>query len=165
MRNKIEEKNKINNKSRIVAGYCWDWLNEGKNKSEIHDIKISEYNFEMSWNLGNTQSWALDPNSVNEAGCIYTCQGAEFDYVGVIIGNDMQYLNEKIITDYTKRAKTDTSLRGLTKNYKNNQSKIIADQIIKSTYQTLMTRGKKGCYVYCLDKNLSDYLKQKSINN
>ena len=59
--------------------------------------------------LGSSSTWALDSDSVNEAGCIHTCQGLEFDYVGVIIGNDMRYENDHIVTDYTKRAKTDQS--------------------------------------------------------
>jgi uncharacterized protein len=162
MRKAIEEKNQINNKSRIVSGYCWDWISEGKNSSEVHDIKIPEYNFEMSWNLGSSLTWAIDANSVKEAGCIHTCQGLEFDYVGVIIGDDLRYKDNHIVTDYTKRAKTDQSLKGINK-IANEQgqevAKKIADSIIKNTYKTLMTRGMKGCYVYCTNKELSNYLK------
>ncbi len=46
-------------------------------------------------------------------GCIHTSQGLEFDYVGVIIGDDMRFENGRVITDYTKRAKTDASLKGI----------------------------------------------------
>ena len=60
--------------------------------------------------------FAISENSVHEAGCIHTTQGLEFDYVGVIIGDDMRYENGKIITDFTKRASTDQSIKGL-KNY------------------------------------------------
>lgn len=159
----ILEKNK-NNKSRLVAGYCWDWISSGKNRSDIYDIEIPEYHFKMSWNLGNSQTWAIDENSVSEIGCIHTCQGLEFDYVGVIIGEDIRYKNGEIITDYSKRAKTDQSLKGIKKIAKDNQDKAnkIADQIIKNTYRTLMTRGMKGCYVYCMDKELEKYLKKKA---
>lgn len=162
LRKLIEEKNKINNKSRLVAGYCWDWISSGKNDSNVHDIVIPEYNFEMSWNLANSQTWAIDSMSVNEVGCIHTCQGLEFDYVGVIIGDDIRYEDGKIITDYTKRAKTDQSLKGINKIVKEQGQEVaneIADKIIKNTYRTLMTRGMKGCYVHCIDKNLSKYLK------
>lgn len=158
----VEERNKENNKSRMVAGYCWNWITEGKNNSEIHDIEIPEYNFGMSWNLGNSTTWAIDPESVKEVGCIHTCQGLEFDYVGVIIGDDLRYEDGKIITDYTKRAKTDTSLNGIKKIAKEQGEKVankIADNIIKNTYRTLMTRGMKGCYVYCINKELAEYLK------
>lgn len=159
----VEERNKENNKSRMVAGYCWNWITEGKNNSEIHDIEIPEYNFGMSWNLGNSTTWAIDPESVKEVGCIHTCQGLEFDYVGVIIGDDLRYENGKIVTDYTKRAKTDTSLNGIKKISKEQGEEVankIADSIIKNTYRTLMTRGMKGCYVYCINKELSDYLRE-----
>ena len=162
VRRLIEEKNKINNKSRIVAGYCWNWVSEGKNNSNVHDIQIPEYNFEMSWNLGNSTTWAIDSESVNEVGCIHTCQGLEFDYIGVIIGDDLRYENNHIVTDYTKRAKTDTSLNGIKKIAKEQGQEVankIADNIIKNTYRTLMTRGMKGCYVYCTNKELAEYLK------
>ena len=138
----------------MVAGYCWNWISEGKNNSNIHDIVIPEYNFEMSWNLGNSQTWAIDPMSVNEIGCIHTCQGLEFDYVGVIIGQDLRYENNKVITDYTKRAKTDASLKGI----KTNKNFILADEIIRNTYRTLLSRGQKGCYIYCEDKKLLKHI-------
>lgn len=160
VRDIIFEKNKINNKARLLAGYCWNWIKDGKNKSDVFDITIPEYNFAMSWNLGNSQTWAIDPNSVNEVGCIHTCQGLEFDYVGVIIGKDLRYEDGQVITDFTKRASTDNSLKGIKTMYKNNPEKAlkIADEIIKNTYRTLMTRGQKGCYIYCEDKTLADYL-------
>lgn len=156
-------KNKINNKARLLAGYCWDWIKDGKNKSDVFDITIPDYNFAMSWNLGNSQTWAIDPNSVNEVGCIHTCQGLEFDYVGVIIGNDLRYEDNKIVTDVTERAKTDQSIKGIYKMAQKDFDRAmkVADEIIKNTYRTLMTRGQKGCYIYCTDKKLSDYLKKR----
>lgn len=163
VRELILEKNKINNKSRMVAGYCWNWIKEGKNSSDIHDIQIGD--FEMSWNLGSSSTWAIDPESVNEIGCIHTCQGLEFDYVGVIIGEDLRY-DDGIITDFTKRARTDQSLKGLKGLYKKNKEEAleIADRIIKNTYRTLLTRGQKGCYIYCVDKDLQEYLKKRLKN-
>ncbi len=163
LRHAIEDKNKLNNKSRIVAGYCWDWIASGKNRSDIHDINIPEYDFHMSWNLANTQTWAIDSESVKEAGCIHTSQGLEFDYIGVIFGSDMRFENEKIIADYTKRAKTDFSLKGIKNLAKEHPEKAreIAELIIKNTYRTLMTRGQKGCYIYCCDKPLANYIKSR----
>ncbi len=156
----ILEKNKINNKSRMVAGYCWDWISSGKNNTNIHDIQIGD--FGMSWNLGSSNTWAIDPESVHEIGCIHTCQGLEFDYVGVIIGQDLRYHNG-MITDFTKRAKTDQSIRGLKGMYKKDPQKAleIADRIIKNTYRTLLTRGQKGCYIYCVDEQLKEYLRMR----
>ncbi len=167
VRDLIFEKNKIKNKARLLAGYCWNWIADGKNKSNVYDITIPEYNFAMSWNLGNSQTWAIDSESVNEIGCIHTAQGLEFDYVGVIIGDDLRYEKNQIITDVTKRAKTDKSTKGIkTMNVKNpEKAKKIADEIIKNTYRTLMTRGQKGCYIYCTNKNLSNYLKRRLNQN
>ena len=160
VRDIIIEKNKAsNNRARILAGYCWDWKKEGQNDTTVHDIQIDD--FEISWNLKNTTTFAIDENSVNEAGCIHTSQGLEFDYVGVIIGDDLRYEDGKVVTDFTKRAKTDQSLKGIKKIYKDNpeNAKAIADEIIKNTYRTLMTRGMKGCYVYCTDEKLAEYLR------
>lgn len=173
LKNKIFELNKINNKARLVAGYCWKWITEGKNNPDVYDIVINKDNrenpidFKMSWNLNNTDTWAIDSDSVNEIGCIHTAQGLEFDYVGVIIGDDLRYENGRIITDYNKRAPeelTHKSLKGIRKIEKEQGKDVaykIADEIIKNTYRTLMTRGQKGCYIYCTDKKLSDYLKKR----
>ena len=160
VRDLIIECNKSVNHSRILAGYCWAWLKAGQNDTNVHDIKIGD--FEMSWNLGNTSTFAIDEDSVNEVGCIHTSQGLEFDYAGVIIGDDMRYENGHIVTDFTKRAKTDQSLKGIKKLYKEDPDLALkeADEIIKNTYRTLMTRGMKGCYIYCTDKNLANYLKE-----
>lgn len=159
VRNMIIETNREHNRSRMLAGYCWEWRKEGKNDASVHDIKIDD--FEMSWNLGNTTTFAIDEDSVNEIGCIHTSQGLEFDYAGVIIGDDMRYENGHIVTDFTKRAKTDQSLKGIKKMYKENPEIALkeADEIIKNTYRTLMTRGMKGCYVYCTDRKLAEHLK------
>jgi uncharacterized protein len=163
LRKEIERLNKVNNKSRIVAGYCWDWIKEGKNNPNIHDIVIPEYNFSMSWNLANSETWAIDENSVHQAGCIHTCQGLEFDYVGVIIGDDLIYKDGQVQTDYTKRAKTDQSLKGLRKMLKEKPEDALklADEIIRNTYRTLLTRGQKGCFVYCTNKELENYFRKR----
>lgn len=164
MRNAIEEKNKKNNKSRIVAGYCWEWpTGKTRKDTNFHEIKIPEKKFEISWNLEGGEAFAIGANSVHEAGCIHTVQGLEFDYIGVIIGDDLRFENDKVITDYSKRAKTDSSLKGINKIAKEEgveKAQEIADIIIKNTYRTLMTRGMKGCYVYCTNKELASYLKK-----
>ena len=157
----VIEKNNISNRARILAGYCWNWPKEGRKNSDYHDIKIDD--FEISWNLDDGQAFAISENSVNEAGCIHTTQGLEFDYVGVIIGDDIRYEDGHIVTDFTKRASTDNSLKGIKSLYKNNpeEAKKRADEIIKNTYRTLMTRGMKGCYIYCTDPGLREYIKER----
>jgi DUF2075 family protein/archaellum biogenesis ATPase FlaH len=159
MREELRIKNNINNKSRLLAGYCYEWITKNNPKGNEYDI-VLENDFKAKWNFGNTTTWAIDENSFDQIGCIHTSQGLEFDYVGVIIGNDLRYEDNKVITDYTKRAKTDKSLKGIksTKNYK------LADEIIRNTYRTLLSRGQKGCYIYCEDKSLSEYIK-KYIKN
>ena len=157
----VMAKNSLRNKARILAGYCWNWPKETRNDVNYHDIKIGDYG--ISWNLDGGDAFAINPNSVHEAGCIHTSQGLEFDYVGVIIGDDMRYENGKIVTDFSKRAVTDQSMKGIKGLAKKDPQKAneIADEIIKNTYRTLMTRGMKGCYVYCTNKKLADYLKER----
>ncbi|WP_407414344.1 DNA/RNA helicase domain-containing protein [Methanobrevibacter sp.] len=157
----IFEKNLENNKSRLVAGYCWDWISDSKDNSDVHDIVIDD--FSMSWNLGNSKTWAIDEDSINEVGCIHTSQGLEFDYIGVIIGEDMRFDGEHIVTDFNMRASTDRSIFGIKKMHKQDSDKALklADAIIKNTYRTLMTRGMKGCYIYCEDELLHGYFKEK----
>jgi len=75
----------------------------------------------------------------------------------------MAYRNGKIVTDVTERAKTDQSIKGIKSLMSKNpeEAKKLADRIIKNTYKVLMTRGMKGCYVFCTDDELRDYLKNK----
>lgn len=155
---KIIEENLINNKSRMLAGYCWRWIS--KNEPSLKDIIIDDY--KATWNLNkHGQAWIVHPDSVNEVGCIHTCQGLELDYVGVIIGPDLIVQDGKILTDAEKRASTDKSISGYKKMLKENpkKAKETADMIIKNTYRTLMTRGMKGCYIYCTDKETQEYFK------
>ncbi len=152
MREELRELNSVNNKTRMLAGYCYDWIS--KRNSKEYDIHLIN-DFNAQWNFANTSTWAIDKNSFDQIGCIHTAQGLEFDYVGVIIGKDLIYRNGRVETDYTKRARTDTSLKGIktTHNYS------LADRIIRNTYKTLLSRGQKGCFIYCEDKNLANYIK------
>ncbi|MBR3032379.1 MAG: DUF2075 domain-containing protein, partial [Clostridiales bacterium] len=161
VRDLIFEKNRDTNRARMLAGYCWNWNKQEANNTDYHDIKIGD--FEMSWNLNGGEPFAVSDTSVNEIGCIHTSQGLEFDYVGVIVGDDIRYSNGRIITDFTKRASTDQSIKGLKKLIKENpeEAKKRADEIIRNTYRTLLTRGMKGCYIYCVDEELERYLKER----
>ncbi len=118
----------------------------------------------MKWNLASHGNlWILSPESVTEAGCIHTCQGLEVDYIGVIVGDDLVVRNGQVITNPSKRARTDKSLNGYKKLLKEDpdEANRKADTIIKNTYRTLMTRGMKGCYVYFTDKETEKYFKQR----
>ena len=81
----------------------------------------------------------------------------------MIIGDDIRYENGHVVTDFTKRAKTDQSLKGIKKMYKENPEEVLkrADEIIKNTYRTLMTGGMKGCYIYCTDPGMREYISKR----
>jgi hypothetical protein len=154
----IIEKNKVKNKARLVAGYCWKWVS--KRHPELKDIVIGDY--EATWNLNaHGQSWIIHPDSVSEVGCIHTSQGLEVDYIGVIIGPDFIVRSGKVITLPEERASTDKSVFGMKKLLieEPELTRARLDAIIKNTYRTLMTRGQKGCYVYCVDTEAQEYFR------
>jgi hypothetical protein len=149
------------NKARVVAGYCWEWPTNTRGSRAAGHVSIPDHNFAKSWNLDSTTTWAIDDDSVDQIGCVHTCQGLEFAYVGVIIGDDMRFENGRVVTDRTKRAKTDASLRGIGVFAKSDPERAdsIAEEIIRNTYRVLMTRGMKGCYVFCTDRALAEHLR------
>jgi len=154
--------NNKNNKARLVAGYCWDWISKKERSS--FDIQLNDFNFQMKWNLKDDGAlWIIKEESVHEIGCIHTCQGLELEYVGVIIGPDLIVRDNHVTTNYSARARTDQSLKGIKKLAKEDPEKAfnIADTLIKNTYRTLMTRGTKGCYVFCVDKETQIYFEQR----
>lgn len=160
LRDLIYERNIIQNKARLVAGYCWDW--KGKKNPEIKDIVIPKHNFAMRWNLDKDGPlWLVSPESVTEVGCIHTCQGLELDYVGVIIGRDFVIRDGRAITDAGERSSQDRSIHGYKKMLKEDpgRAKALTDLIIKNTYRTLMTRGQKGCYLFCDDEETNEYFR------
>lgn len=158
----IKERNEVNKRSRVVAGYCWPW--NSKKNSRAMDIVIPEHGFHKQWNLQeHGQQWLIQPDSMEEIGCIHTCQGLELDYVGVIIGPDFKVRDGEVVTDLDERYTYDSSIRGLKKMRKKDPERAaaLADRIIKNTYRTLMTRGMKGCYVYCTDKETNEYFQER----
>ena len=166
LRERIVELNEENNKARMVAGYCWDW--RGRRQPEIEDVTIPEHSFSMRWNLNKDGSlWIVSPESVSEIGCIHTCQGLELDYVGVVIGEDLVVRNGCIVTDAAKRSSQDRSVHGYRTMLGNDPktARKLADRIIKNTYRTLMTRGQKGCYVFCVDEETNEYFKKFVISD
>lgn len=159
----IVERNALANKARLVAGYCWDW--KGKKNPEIRDVVIPEHGFAMKWNLdADGFLWILQSDSVNEVGCIHTCQGLELDYVGVIIGPDLVVRDGRVVTDAAQRSSQDHSIRGYKKMLKRDpdRARALADRIIKNTYRTLLTRGQKGCYLFCVDPETNEYFRRRA---
>ncbi|RLS71052.1 MAG: DUF2075 domain-containing protein [Planctomycetota bacterium] len=160
LREAIFQKNDQGLRSRLVAGYCWNWVS--KNKPNLNDICFGEYGFAMPWNLSVDGSlWLLTEGSENQVGCIHTCQGLELDYVGVIIGPDFKVRRGVVETNAGGRARTDRSLRGIKKMIEEDpqQALSVADRVIKNTYRTLMTRGMKGCYIWASDFETNEWLR------
>ena len=153
----IMEKNKAGYKARLLAGFAWPWTseNEGNPNAEVCDVVLDEYGFKMPWNSRTDQySWAIDAERLNQIGCVHTSQGLEFDYVGVIIGNDLRYdpATMKIYASHVDYYDA-TGKKGL----KEKPDELT--RLIKNIYKVLLTRGMKGCYVFCRDKNLQEYLR------
>lgn len=157
LRDDLRKLNNINGKSRMIAGYCYDW--NVKHHRGDWDV-ILPNGFKAKWNLEKDDSWAINPNSFEEVGCIHTCQGMEFDYVGVFIGKDLYFDGEHVRTNKMAISKDDNTsgIRLST------TSPELADQIIRRTYKVLLTRGLKGCFIYCEDRQLNSYL-MKMIEN
>ncbi|MFM8856391.1 MAG: DNA/RNA helicase domain-containing protein [Actinomycetota bacterium] len=159
----IRQRNESNNTSRVVAGYCWNWVS--KKDRTLDDIFIPQFGYSAKWNLASyaSSAWIIDPNSVDEVGCIHTCQGLELDYVGVIVGPDLVWMSNELQTVPAARAQTDKSLHGFKKELKEKPiiAEIKADEIIRNTYRTLMSRGMKGCYVYFTDPATADYFRSR----
>ena len=151
MREALREKNDLNNKSRMIAGYCYEWVTENNPQGDEYDI-ILEDGFRAKWNFSNSL-FAIAPDSFDQVGCIHTTQGLEFDYCGIIIGQDLRYEDGKVITDPSKEAISDKS-----SGIRSCKDKVLADKLIRNTYKTLMSRGQKGCYLYCEDKPLLEYI-------
>jgi uncharacterized protein len=163
---KLKEKN-IDNKARLIAGYSWEWPKEGRRRGTSAKHVTIE-GLALPWNYEG-ENWATSPNGIEQVGCIHTIQGLEFDYIGILVGPDLAFINDAVKGFPEKRAKTDKSLLGMKSELraaKNNdiQKALIlkkADNIIKSTYKVLMTRARKGCYVWFADKELYQYFKQR----
>lgn len=96
-----------------------------------------------------------------QVGCIHTCQGLEVDYIGVIIGPDLFVRDGQVVTSPHERDKHEKSIRGSKKLMKEQPAlaQQETDLIIKNTYRTLMTRGMKGCYLYCTDQETANTLR------
>ncbi|TGE37675.1 DUF2075 domain-containing protein [Desulfosporosinus fructosivorans] len=160
---KVKERNEVGFKARMLAGFAWPWTSEaeGNTNAEVKDVELTEHGFSMPWNSRSNQyTWAFDAEKVNQIGCVHTSQGLEFDYVGVIVGNDLRYNPETMqiyasYGDYYDK----TGKKGL------KQKPEELTYLIKNIYKVLMTRGMKGCYIFCRDENLQAYLRSRLQHN
>jgi len=161
----VEKNNSSSVTARLVAGFCWEWSKKPvANGDLVKDVKIG--NFAMPWEThGDITSppkgyvkwyeWAYLPEGIKQVGCIYTAQGFEFDYIGVIIGKDVKYdrVNDCLIGDISQ-TKDPTLKKG----------KDSFDEYVRNIYRVLMTRGMKGCYIYCVDEEVQKYFESRIMN-
>ncbi len=158
----IKEKNKIYGISRVVSGFSWEWRSKKLNKLSVDEIKNSGYadmkikGYEYVWNKYNRE-YILREDSIDEIGSVHTVQGYDLNYIGVIFGKEIDYdfdKNEIII--YKKEFK-DTKVKERTTDDE-------LKKYIINSYQVMLSRGIKGCYVYAYNENLFKYL-SKYIKN
>lgn len=144
--------------ARLVAGFCWSWSMPREDGTLIDDIVIGE--FHRPWDakpeakklapgIPRAQLWAHDPGGIGQVGCIYTAQGFEFDYAGVIWGRDLRFdpLSQQWIADRT--ASRDNVVRRSGEDFA---------AYVRNIYRVLLSRGLKGCYVYCEDEETAKFL-------
>ena len=134
--------------ARLTAGFCWPWSNPNADGTLVPDVKVGAW--QMPWNakpdagrlapgIPPSNFWASDPNGIDQVGCVYTAQGFEFDYVGVIWGRDLRW--DPATNDWI--GDPSQSHDSIVK-----RSGDRFTDLVKRTYRVLLTRGLKGCYVY-----------------
>jgi len=157
----IRQKLKEKPTARLAAGFCWPWSNPKSDGTLVSDVVIGEY--ARPWNAKSDSGslapgipkeslWAYEPDGVNQIGCVYTAQGFEFDYIGVIFGPDLVYLPEKADWQGDKAKSFDTVVKRSGNRF---------TQMVKNTYRVLLTRGMKGCYVHFMNKDTENFFRSR----
>ncbi|MCG0275383.1 MAG: DUF2075 domain-containing protein [Thermosediminibacteraceae bacterium] len=159
---KLSEKIKEGFSSRIVAGFCWPWNDPDPEGNLPQDVVINEWR--KAWNRKGSgrnirpdedpyYEWATrSKNQLNEVGCIYSVQGFEFDYIGVIWGEDLVFRKGWVAQP---NKSYDTLIQ------KKKAAEVL--DLLKNTYRTLLSRGMKGCYVYFMDEETREFFKSKLV--
>ncbi|HWO28339.1 MAG TPA: DUF2075 domain-containing protein, partial [Candidatus Acidoferrum sp.] len=157
----IKEKLGAKSTARMTAGFCWPWSNPKSDGTLVDDVVIGEYS--RPWNAKSNSGslgpgipkeslWAYDEGGVNQIGCVYTAQGFEFDYAGVIFGTDLVY-NPDLGEWQGDRTKSyDTVVK---------RSRDRFTEMVKNTYRVLLTRGMKGCYVHFINKDTEYFFRSR----
>ncbi|MEK7635358.1 MAG: DNA/RNA helicase domain-containing protein [Patescibacteria group bacterium] len=152
------------NFARLVAGFCWPWSQKLDSNGElVRDVVIGD--FSMPWETHDKikppkgyakwYEWAYKNEGIKQVGCIYTAQGFEFDYIGVIVGDDLIYNPKTNRLEGNILATADPMLKRNRENF---------EKHVKNIYRVLMTRGMKGCYVYFVDKETEKFFKSRIEN-
>ncbi|MCX8195252.1 MAG: DUF2075 domain-containing protein [Candidatus Micrarchaeota archaeon] len=152
MKRAIDERNKEKkNCARIVAGFCWPWSDPRPDGSLVNDVVIGD--FAMPWEKKDEfWKWATDETGMQQVGTVYTSQGFEFDYIGVIFGEDLVYDKEKMEWKSRPEKSYDEAAKRGNKEFTKH---------LKNVYRVLMSRAHKGCYVYFMDKGTEEYFKSR----
>ncbi len=148
--------------ARLVAGYCWRWSEPREDGTLADDVQID--NWSRPWNarpnatglaegVPKSHFWASEPGGIDQVGCIYTAQGFEFDYAGVIFGNDLVYRPRQGWIGRPEFSYDGGLKRGTTEED--------FTQLVKNTYRVLLSRGLKGCYVYFTDEKTRDFFESR----
>lgn len=140
--------------SRMIAGFAWKW--SSKEDKREYDIRID--GMEFRWN-STQNNWIGSKNAPEEVGSIYTVQGDDLNYVGIIIGNDLLYRNGKLI--FNREACADSGAMKRSQRQVADNEQISEDDMLEQilrTYRILMNRAVKGVYIYACDEELKHYL-------
>lgn len=160
LRDLIQKRHQQGHRARIMAGFCWPWSKTLEPTGYlVNDVKIGD--FEMPWNahpsargltrdIPKDTDWAHHPGGVDQIGCIYTAQGFEFDYAGVIWGKDLVYDSTKKRLVAKKEGSKDSVLKRSGEDF---------DRYVRQVYRVLLTRGMKGCYLYIEDEATREYVR------
>lgn len=134
--------------ARMTAGFCWPWSEPTEHGTLVKDVVIG--NWMRPWNVKgdrrvgeapDSSLWATDPGGFGQVGCIYTAQGFEYDWNGVIFGPDMVWRDTRWVTDRSA-SKDNVVARAHGDDY---------DRLIRNTYKVLLTRGMVGTVLYSTD--------------
>ncbi|MCM2578724.1 DUF2075 domain-containing protein [Streptomyces meridianus] len=136
--------------ARMSAGYCWKWTKKTPPGQALPaDVVIGDW--ARPWNVYGDRAvagappaalWATDPAGFGQVGCVYTAQGFEYDWSGVILGPDLVWRGDRWVTDRT--ASKDPVFNKAT-------SEADVDRLIRNTYKVLLTRGMVGTVIYSTD--------------
>jgi hypothetical protein len=154
----LAEKQAAGETARISAGYCWPWSDPRPDDTLVPDVQVGSW--ARPWNVKSDRSvgdapasalWATDPNGFGQVGCVYTAQGFEYEWSGVIIGPDLVARNGRLVT--RRSESKDPAFKS-----RKTVSDMKADRLIRNTYKVLMTRGMRGTMLYSTDPETRDYL-------
>lgn len=107
-------------------------------------------------------SWAEKPHTFNEVGAIFTIQGFDLNYAGVIIGPSAQYRDGEIV--FVPEKSRNPNVRAK-RTLSDGSKKSFAEDLLRNQLNVLMTRGVHGVYIYAVDPALQAELLKASASS